>query len=153
MFSKKTGHSVWDKFLILGVFVSFVGAGFLYIGILLWRSSRSPAAAPAIAVTSGPSSDEYRADCRDIAAPFLRQASAVNPAQIGVVGPELAKLAEATRQRLMRLRVPAPDRDAHLRLILLLDEWKRAAVGSADEAASATAHTADLLDSFHWLSR
>ena len=153
MFSKKSGHSVWDKFLVLGVFVAFVGAGFIYIGVLLWGAARGSAAVPVIAVASGPSSEEYQASCRDIAGPFLRQAEAVDPAQIGSVGPELAKLAEATRQRLMRLRVPAPDRDAHLRLILLLDEWKKAAAGSADDAASAAAHTADLLAAFPWLMR
>lgn len=153
MFSKKSGHSIWDKFLVLGVFVSFVGAGFIYIGVTLWRLSGPAYGVPAISVASAPSSEEYQADCREISGPFLKQASVVDPEKIGIVGPELSKMAEATKQRLLRLKVPTADRDAHLRLVLLLDQWKKASTGSADLAADAVARTAALLADFPWLSR
>jgi hypothetical protein len=70
---------------------------------------------------------------------------------LGAAKYDFIRLSDATKERLMNLRVPADNRDLHMQIILLVDQWKRAAEGSAADAQVVSDRTAQLIVANRWL--
>jgi len=150
MLFKNKKREVWDELIVLGVFVAVCTAGLVYLGYISLRDT-AVEEAPRIVVASAPSPEDYRKSCREIVRPFFEQVQQMTVAGIEAGGDDLAALASKTQERLLRLRVPSGERDAHLQLVLLLDKWKRAGQGSVPDRSDVLSKTQELLASYTWI--
>ena len=147
-FSKK--RTVWDRFWVLGVFVSLALAGSIYGVILALRVSDSVGPI-STAAYSGPTLEAYRIEARDIIRPFFDQARQMTPADLSVVGGPIGQLAAKTQERFLRLRVPADAKDFHLATVLLLDRWQGVTGLKATEQAELLGRTQSLIEGNAWI--
>lgn len=128
----------------------------LLVGIaavtFLWRTvvSPGPRPAPAAAPVSAPTSGRYRAEAANVLAPFLTQAAHMTSVDISSGDPAILDLVDKTQQRLLAMKVPSADKDAHLQFVLLLDMWKRALGGSSADAANVQTRTSQVLQQYPW---
>ncbi len=115
--------------IVLGAFAATTLAGLAYGAISgLSRADILPPSVPAPLVA--PTQEEYRAETSGVMADFWEQSSRMTRADVKAPDPRFVDIVEKTQERLLRVRVPKDDRDAHLSFVLLLDQWKRALSGS-----------------------
>lgn len=147
---RRTGHT--EQLSAAGAFALAGGLTFILGAVALFLLLRpAPSLAPSLAPPAPPTSAEYRRDVADAMAPFLTQARRMIAAE-SVPGSEEAKaLAAKTKERLLTMTVPKEDRDAHLALVLLLDQWERAFDGSSPDAAKVGDRTEKVLERYPWL--
>jgi len=141
---------VFNEFTIVGVFVAVVFVG-LVVGLVSAISAATPTE-PVASVVTAPTLIEYRTEARAVLAPFLSQAETVDSealteeAQIALVD-----LASRTQERLLRIRVPASEREAHLSFVVVLDQWKNALAGTSDDLEGVLDRTALLVQKHRWV--
>lgn len=142
-----------DPFALAGLYFLIVAIGLVYG--LFQLQIEEPLAADREVVMISPETlqlNTYRRAARDILAPFLEQAVRVEPAAIAELDPAMLDLTTTTRERLLRLTVPASARDTHLAFILMLDRWTRALQGSPDDADLVVDETSQLVTEHTWLA-
>jgi len=142
-------HKLINEFAVLGVFCLAVIVGVLY-GVLNLRVLPS-ANEPAAEAVKAPTEADYRAAAGSVMAPFLDQAQKLDERAFAAADPTFVDLVSKTQERLLRIRVPGPDKDVHLSCVLLLEQWRRALSGSASDQKLVLANTRDLLGANPWL--
>ena len=150
MFDRRDPHSFWE-FVIAGVLVAVACAITVYLLVSRGNLPSMDAAPPEQPSRTAPTRAEYEAATAEVMAPFLRQAVVIDPAAADVAA--LADLVAKTKDRAMRIVVPADRRDLHLRLIFLLDAWTAAVRGDKDAATKAAADTAAVVEQEPWLTQ
>ncbi|MBI4457464.1 hypothetical protein HY633_00685 [Candidatus Uhrbacteria bacterium] len=152
-------HRSWlfTEFAVLGgfVMVAFIGY-FVAIGSVLWPSflESAPQQVQVEASPPAPSVEEYRASVANVAGPLLSQVRLLTDADLaakGEVAVSLSSLVGKTQERLLRVTVPNVERDTHLSLVLLLEQWKRALAGSKADGKVVRANTAKMIAAHPWL--
>ena len=64
----------------------------------------------------------------------------------------MTDLIEMTQSRLLGMTVPASERDAHLSIVILLDQWRVALSGTQMDISGVVGRTDGLLFDYPWLS-
>ncbi len=148
----KNKHDHWlNQLTVLGVFFAVVLIGLIY-GLLNMDLTglQQPLSAP---VQPAPTVEQYQADAEEILSPFLVQASKMTAADLASADPVLIDLVQKTQERLLRLRVPKEEKEAHLSFVLLLDQWRRALSGSSADQGSVLDNTHAVVSQNAWLSQ
>lgn len=134
----------------MGVFVAATFIGLL-IGLILAIKAR-PSAELITLPTTAPTVIEYRTEAQAVLEPFLLQIKSI-PAD--TLSPEtataIADLATLTQDRLLRMRVPGDEREAHLSLVVILDQWKIAVRGSETDLLGVIERTTKLVEKYRWV--
>jgi hypothetical protein len=118
---------------VFGAFVAVSFLGLLVIGVVaIFGRDGAEQLVMAEAVTA-PTVEEYRTSAREGMRAFLGSAGQLTVEDIAGIREELLTIVSTTQDRLIELRVPSEERDAHLALVLLMERWKRA-LGSEDVA-------------------
>lgn len=143
-----------NEFTILGAFVAVAFFGLMYGAIVVMTGSAGlqyfeEEIAEVLPVA--PTDDEYRADARDVLAPFIEQVAVMDDAAFVGDTAALRQLVEKTQERFLRVRVPAGFRGMHLSFTLLFDQWKRALDGSAPDQEVVIEKTRELIAENAWL--
>lgn len=141
-----------NEFTVFGAFLVISLTVLLYGAATALFADRSPEEIMTAVVPIAPTVEEYRTEASRAAAGFLRQAATLTVESIPLAGEALPALVEVTEQRMLDLRVPAEMREVHLRVVLLLNQWKRALAGSAEEQTDAIEATRTLLETEPWLA-
>ncbi len=147
----KQEKAIFSRFAVVGVFVAvvLVGLGYGLLIIVLDANLTEPKQS---AVLQVPTVIEYRAEAGTVMAPFLGQ---IETLQMGAItedaGEAIADLAGRTQDRLLRMRVPSSERDAHLSFVILLDQWKRA-VNVEGDISGVLRRTNELVEKYRWIS-
>jgi hypothetical protein len=136
-------------FVVVGVFVAVILLGLACGTWYFVRSVTGRNAAP----QSAPSAEAYRVEVASVARPFLAQALKMDDADLAAAGADLADLVAKTQERVLRLRVPGSERDAHLGLVLLLEQWKRAVSGDAESRSSVLERTRAFVNAHPWIQQ
>lgn len=151
---KKQQEFPINEFTVFGAFVAVALFGLLY-GAILALSSASTGEyfeeEIAEVVPVAPTDEEYRADARDVLAPFVSQALAMDDSAFDGDTSAIRQLVEKTQERFLRVRVPASYKVSHLSFTLLFDQWKRALDGSAPDRAVVLEKTRALISENAWL--
>lgn len=143
-----------NEFTILGAFVAVAFFGLVYGAIVVTTGAaglRGLDEEIAEVLPAAPTDDEYRADARDVLAPFVAQAAVMGDSAFDGDTSALRQLVEKTQERFLRVRVPASFRTTHLSFILLFDQWKRALDGSAPDREVVIEKTRQLIGDNMWL--
>ncbi|HTM67975.1 MAG TPA: hypothetical protein VL426_01625 [Candidatus Binatia bacterium] len=157
MFGRKkaqTGLRI-NEFTVFGAFVAVAVFGLAYgiiaaalgkitvtddLGEALWQP------APALTPT------EYERQAADVLSPFLGQAASMSREDLDGDDTATLQLVEKTQERLLRIaHVPTDHKDAHLRAVLLLDQWKRALAGPGPDREAVLDKTKQLVKDYPWL--
>jgi hypothetical protein len=102
-------------------------------------------------ILSPPTVIEYRTEAGSVLEPFLGQVEALSHGDISDdAGSALAELAARTQERLLRMRVPSSERDAHLTFVILLDQWQIAA-DSGGDIVPVLQRTNEAVESYRWV--
>ncbi|MEA3248968.1 MAG: hypothetical protein U9Q03_01265 [Patescibacteria group bacterium] len=141
----------FNEFTILGTFVVVALAGLAIGAVSLIADYQKYG--PVEPLVTAPPVGEYRAEARAVVAPFLGQAAVISQ----VVVPEgadrvMGDLVDMTQERLLGMTVPATERDAHLSMVILLDQWRRALSGTELDMAGVATRTDGLLADYPWLA-
>lgn len=119
------------------------------VGVIGTVSIARRASVPAVVIA--PTVDEYHAAAVAALAPFLEKASAASAADFGSgVLSELAPVVDSAQAKLLGLRVPGSEREAHLAFILALERWKRALGGDVASDELAISQLRDALVAYPW---
>ncbi len=148
LWRKKTSDLATGEFVILAAFVVAVTVGLLYGAVIVAVSGNRPAA---VAPPAAPTVDAYRAEAQGVLAPFFEQAQRMTSADLAAPSSELVDLVAKTQERLLRLVVPKEEKDVHLALVLLLEQWKRALAGSAADREAVIDKTRQMIAKNRWL--
>lgn len=156
--SKFDLRSGWrQRLLIVGSFFFVVGIS-LILGLPNIDRPMSLNGTDGTAGLSGDSvpaltMDEYRGQTLQATSPFLSQVAVLKTEDLAGENEALAAEATGVSERLLEMKhVPADAKDVHLRLVLLVDQWRRALSGSIAERRSAVANTSRLLKEQPWLT-
>lgn len=148
--SKKKEH-LFNEFTILGAFVVVALSGLIVgsISLIIQANAERDSAPEATA----PTARDYRAEAKAVITPFLGQAAVISQG----VFPEgtdtaMSDLVDLTQERLLGLTVPASEREVHLSMVILLDQWRRALNGTDRDMAGVIARTDKLLIDYPWLT-
>jgi hypothetical protein len=125
----KRNHWLGGEMIVLGAFASAVLVGLAY-GVFATVVPRDTPATEAVPVPVAPTQEEYRTEAVAVMADFWQQSANVTAEGLRNPDPRFVEIVTKTQERLLRVRVPKEDRDAHLTFVLLLDQWKRALNGS-----------------------
>lgn len=147
-------HHIFSEFLVLGIFAAVIAAGF---GFAAWTAYRSEVLQNETPVEAeAPTVEGYRAEARSVMVPFLDQVSVLeNDSLSDQVSESLLTLASTIQERLLRMRVPSSERDAHLSFVTLIDRWRQMISSSEDsgeDIESLHRQTSDLSVRFSWLT-
>jgi hypothetical protein len=146
-----TPHKKWpNELTVVAVFFAVIAIGLVYALFHLTVTS-APGGFQAPPAVKAPTLGEYRSETKSVLAPFLAQAAAIRPEQIGPSATVFKDLVVKTQERLLRVRVPAEAREAHLSFVLLLEQWKRALQGSSADQAVVADMTAKVTSANSWL--
>lgn len=144
-----------NEFTIFGAFVAVALFGLVYGAYVVVTGTDGIGSIEEELVDEvlpvAPTDDEYRADARDVLAPFVAQSAAMDETVFSGDTGALRQLVEKTQERLLRVRVPASFRTTHLSFILLLDQWKRALDGSSADRDVVLDKTRDLVAENAWI--
>lgn len=152
MFWHKESRTI-GEFIVFGLVISVACVALLYGITLVFNASPkndSMSAETQQPVVVAPSTTEYDSSASDVMTPFLQQAALVTPASFTGDLSLLGDLVTKTEDRLLRLRLPAERRDAHLSAVLLLGSWKRAIAGSAQDQNDVLSATAEFVKTAPW---
>lgn len=120
----------FGPFVVLGVFVAVILVGLACGGWYAAQTIRGYAGVSA----SAPTVDAYRSEVASITKPFFAQTLTMTEADVAAAGADLHSLAAKTQERVLRVRVPGSERQVHLGLVLLLEQWKRASSDGGNPA-------------------
>jgi len=141
-----------SEMTVVAVFFAVIAIGLVY-ALFHLTASPSPSTLQVVQPpVKAPTLSEYRSETKSVLAPFLAQASAVTPEQLETADPVFKDLVVKTQERLLRILVPAEARQAHLSFVLLLDQWKRALMGSSSDQARVVDMTAKVTSANPWLT-
>lgn len=151
----------FSEYTVFGVFIAVAAFGLIFGGVLTMMGGEWGGGGTRIAVEfdeepvappepiTAPSVEEYRVGAKAALAVFV---SAVGNFENGKVGGTVTPTIIINAQNdLLNLRVPTGEREAHLNIVLLLDQWKRALQGSPKEVERIQAKTIQDLASYPWL--
>ncbi len=147
---RKKDQHFFNEFTILGVFVAVALIGLIAAGVSLLAQPRfAPVGVPTV---QAPTSEEYRVEARSVVMPFLSQAAVIsaNPMPEGA-SETMSDLVDLTQERLLGMTVPASERDVHLSMVILLDQWRRALNGTDADLSGVIDRTDGLLKDYPWL--
>jgi len=144
-------HKWLNELAVVAVFFAIVAIGLIYA---IFNLDLAPSASPGEVVWApkAPTLDEYRGEARTVLGPFLEQAAVADPDQLVETETVFKSLVDKTQERLLRLRVPAEAREAHLSFVLLLEQWRRALGGSAADQAKVSGMTEKVTAANPWLT-
>jgi hypothetical protein len=127
--ARKPHHWLGGEMIVLGAFAATTLAGLAYGAVSgMTRADLVPPVEPPPLVA--PLRDDYRAETVGVMADFWEQSAKMTRADLRDLDPRFVDIITKTQERLLRVRVPREERDAHLSFVLLLDQWKRALDGS-----------------------
>lgn len=136
--------------IVLGAFVATTLVGLAYGAISgLSHGDIIPPSVPAPVVA--PTREEYRTETVGVMADFWEQSARMTREDLRVPDPRFVDIVGKTQERLLRVRVPREERDAHLAFVLLLDQWKRALDGSAADQEKVFEKTEAVLTENPWI--
>ena len=142
-----------NGFAFAGLYFLIVAVGLIYGLFRLDVRQAPPGAADTVWISQETlQANAYHRGARSIMTPFLEQAARAARTDLSQMDPAMLDLTDTTRDRLLRLTVPASAREVHLAFILLLDRWNRALRGSAEDAALVAEETDSLIDANAWLA-
>jgi hypothetical protein len=143
---------IFNEFAVIGVFAVVAISG-IFIGAISALTVEATTDAIVVPDVTAPTIIEYRTETRSVIAPFLKQIESVQAGSLAAEAADaIADLAARTQDRLLRVRVPGSERDAHLSLVIILDEWRTAARGSEADVTGVLERTAKLLSDYRWIS-
>jgi uncharacterized membrane protein len=146
---KKEKHLL-NEFTVLGSFAAVVLAG-LAIGAVSLIAN-PPKQLIETAVPAGPSVSDYRSEVRQILMPFLQQVVVIEETGLPEGASEtLSNMVSLTQERMLDLTVPAGEREAHLSMVILLDQWTRALSGVNSDLSGVISRTSRLMLKYPWL--
>lgn len=136
--------------IVLGAFAATMLAGLTY-GLAM--SYAPDEAVPVVEqpVLVAPTRAEYRAETVGVMADFWEQSARMTRDDVRNVDPRFLEIVTKTQERLLRVRVPKDERDAHLSFVLLLDQWKRALGGSVADQEKVFEKTETVLVEYPWI--
>jgi hypothetical protein len=142
---------VFNEFTVLGLFAAVVFIGLLIVLVsLFWL--RAPLVSTVPSTVAAPTLIEYRTETRTVVSPFLNQATTVDSENLSdEARAAMLDLITATQERLLRIRVPGSEREAHLAFVILLDQWSQALGGSAAEVESVLDRTVETVQRYRWI--
>ena len=148
---KKKDFTLLNEFTVLGVFVVVALAGLAIGAVSLIMDYQKYG--PPKPIVLAPTAADYRVEARAVVGPFLGQAAVIGQG----VSPEgaeelMGELVDMTQERLLGMTVPATERDAHLSMVILLDQWRRALDGTDLDMSGVVSRTDDLLVDYPWLA-
>lgn len=135
------------------VFVIVVSGLYLY-GMSQARYTSPPRinqSAETTVTVSAPSVSEYRQQVQLGLEPFFALAASYPDNADVSPDPILSETIRGWQQRLLALRVPSAEREAHLSVVLLLDQWRRALDGSVLDGNRALATVDQLVADYPWM--
>lgn len=140
----------FNEFTVLGIFVASILIG-LTFGLVFWLSAQSSSADMIKHENRVPTVIEYRTDVASVMTPFLVQAESIKTNKVtDDAGEAIIDLANLTQDRLLRMRVPGSEREAHLSFVILLDQWKQA-VKSGGDLVGVLQRTQKITDEHRWI--
>ena len=141
-----------NEFTVLGVFIAVSLGGLLFGGFMAVFDSIEPAKLLVPVIAPAPTEAEYQQEVRRVMRGFMSQYWLLTEDDFDSVSEPLRNLVGVTQDRLIGVRVPASERDTHLSLVLLMDQWKRALNSSAANYHSVLLNTDAFLELHPWLS-
>jgi len=148
---RKKKSQLFNEFTILGVFVIIAMAG-LIVGAVSIATQSQEVRDPE-PVVSGPTASEYRAQASAVFEPFLTQVRIIGDGTLpDGAGSVMSDLVNLTQERLLGMTVPSSERDAHLSMVILLDQWRRAIEGTQMDVAGVVLRTESLLEDYPWIA-
>jgi len=147
----KHSHKWFNEMAVVAVFFLVVAAGLFYALFHLEIGPAAPTVNQPLAISSAPTVSAYEHEADTVLAPFLEQAAKVGQAELASGDQDLLDLIGKTQDRLLRMIVPAERKDAHLKFVLLLEQWRRALNGSAADQKQVLASTQQVLADNPWL--
>jgi hypothetical protein len=146
-------HDSWlNEFTVFGVFVVVAFIGLLAGGAVLLFGRDAATELTGVEAVTAPTADEYHAEARQIMSAFLGSAGKLTIDDIEGVKTELQAIVATTQTRLLAVRIPSGERDAHLALVLLMEHWKRALAGSdIDQQTDVFQQTQDFIVAHPWI--
>lgn len=156
MFGRKKPQKGYrfSEFTVFGAFVAVAvfGLGYGILAAALGRVHLTPLgeAAP-WRPQPAMNADEYEYQAAEVMSPLLGQSLSMSKDDLSPDNAALRQLVDKTQERLLRIqRIPADHKDAHLRAVLLLDQWKRALSGSEPDREAVLGKTKELVDEYSW---
>lgn len=136
----------FSEYTVFGVFIAVAAFGLIFGGVLAMMGGEwgdgtvqivevenEELVLPPEPVTA-PGKDEYRLAARSAVFPFLLKLQNVpRDGEWKNTDYGLRQAAIDTQAGLLKITVPVEERDEHLALVLLFDQWKRAVDGSASD--------------------
>jgi len=148
---RKKKSQLFNEFAVLGVFVIVAFAG-LIVGAVSIVTQAQEARNPE-PVATAPSASEYRSQARAVFEPFLTQVRIIGEGTLPTgAGAVMSNLVDLTQERLLGMTVPTTERDAHLSMVILLDQWRRAIEGTQTDLAGVVSRTDSLLEDYPWIA-
>lgn len=146
-------HDSWlNEFTVFGAFVVVAFIGLLSLGAVVLFGKDAVTELAGVEAVTAPSVDAYQAEARQIMSAFLGSAGKLTIDDIEGVKTELQAIVATTQTRLISVRVPSGERDAHLALVLLMEQWKRALAGSdIDQQTDVFQRTQDFIMAHPWI--
>lgn len=146
-------HDSWlNEFTVFGAFVVVSFVGLLSVGSVVLFGRDAVTELAGVEAVTAPSAEEYHAEARQIMSAFLGSAGKLTIDDIEGVKAELQAIVATTQDRLIAVRVPSEERDAHLALVLLMEHWKRALTDSdIDQQTDVFQRTQDFILAHPWI--
>lgn len=145
-------HRWLSQAAVVGVFFAVIAIGLIY-AVFHLQVVRAPSSAlpEAFKPPPPPTIEGYQAEVLSVFGPFMQQAVNINTQNLSSMDPVFASLIEKTQDSLLRVRVPASEREAHLSFVMLLDQWKRAVGGSRADQDRVSQATRGVAAANPWL--
>jgi len=145
---------IFSEFLVFGLFSAVIAAG---LGFAVWTAYRSEVLQNETSVEAeAPTVEGYRAEARSVMVPFLDQVNVLEEGNLSdQVSESMLALSATIQERLLRMRVPGSERDAHLSFVTLIDRWRQTInpdENSGEDIESLRQQTSDLSVRFSWLT-
>ncbi len=147
-------HDSWlNEFTVFGTFIAVSFVGFLYVGTMFVFGGKGGFDASGMEMVTAPTVGAYHEDARSVMEPFFGVAGQLTVDDIDGVREELLTIVETTQGRLIDLRVPSEEREAHLALVLLMEQWKRVLPDAdTEQYAEAFVRTQDFVVAHPWIT-
>jgi hypothetical protein len=160
MIGQKKGKSqkpTFAEILLFAAFAAVVIFGLYYVingffgpgATSLGGATHGKSVAPP---RQAPTADHYQQETREVMAPFLEQAGKMTAENFAADNSAMTQLVGKTQERLLTVIVPKEYKSAHLSFILLLEKWKRALTGNADDQKAVLKETTDAVIANPWLA-
>jgi hypothetical protein len=145
---QKISH-IMNEFTVVGIFVAIIFIGLLFGMIFTFKSEIGVNLTPQI---NPPTVVDYRTEARSVLEPFLLQIQSIPSGPLSEeTATAMVDLIRVTQERLLRMRVPGEERDAHLALVIILDQWKKAVYEDETVLSGVLERTILLLEKYRWL--